>query len=183
MTRTVEEACPGDETSLVPWARRVVRAQVEINASAERVWSLMVDAEGYGAWNPFVVAIDAPQGMGLGAEITLHVRMGGLIGKTSSRERICRLQPPSAGQWGELAYDYVDLLSHFGMVRGTRWQGVQPLGPGRCRYVTYEGFSGWLWRLLPLRAVQQGFWKHAKALARAAEAPALGDRSGVTGPV
>ena len=37
MTRTVEEACPGDETSLVPWARRVVRAQVEINASAERV--------------------------------------------------------------------------------------------------------------------------------------------------
>lgn len=170
MTHLVTHACPVDEATLVPWARKVIRAQVEIDASAERVWSLMVDAEGYGAWNPFVVGIDAPQGMQLGAAITLHVRMGGLIGQTSSRERITRLQPPSAGQWAELAYDYVDLLSHFGLVRGTRWQGVQPLGPHRCRYLTYEGFSGWLWRLLPFGAVQDGFSRHAEALARAAEA-------------
>lgn len=165
-------APPIDEAGLVPWARRVVRAERVIEAPAERVWALMVDAGGYGEWNPFVVAVDAPEGMGLGAEITLHVRMGGLIGQTSSRERIGRLQAPTAEAWGELAYDYIDSLSLFGMVRGTRWQGVQPLGPQRCRYVTYEGFAGWLWRLLPFGAVERGFEAHAAALARAAESPA-----------
>jgi len=170
MRRSYRETPPPiTEQELVPWARMVVRAQLDINAPAERVWALMMDAERYGEWNPFVVGIDAPDGMGLGAEITLRVRMGAALRETTSRERISRLQAPVEREWGELAYDYIDSMSSFGMVRAIRWQGLQPLGPDRCRYITFEGFGGWLWRLLPYKAVQAGFSQHAVALARAAE--------------
>jgi len=160
---------PIAEEELVPWAKTVVRAHRDIDAPAQRVWELMVDAAGYGDWNPFVVGIDVADGMNLGDELTLHVRMGAGHRTITSRERITRVQAPSDTTWGELAYEYIDTMSMFGMVRAIRWQGVQPLGRGRCRYVTYEGFGGWLWRLLPFKQVQDGFSKHADALARAAE--------------
>ena len=75
----------------------MIRAEssITIDAPIERVWAAMIDAPGYGAWNPFIVRVDAPRPtLAVGDDIVLHVRWedGGAfasqIGRASCRERV-----------------------------------------------------------------------------------------------
>ena len=155
---------PMTPEQLDPAHRRAVSTGIDIDAPAERVWEVMVDAGGYGNWNPFIVSVDAPRGFGIGECLTLWVRMPGSRGLTRSREQVSRCEPPEGGQPGHLVYRYSDIPSRFGLVRATRWQGVEPLAADRARYQTIEAFGGWLWRLLPYGRIETGFAAHAKAL-------------------
>ena len=48
----------------------VVSDVVEIDAPAAAVWSVMVDFDRYGEWNPFCVAVDGV--FALGEPVVLH---------------------------------------------------------------------------------------------------------------
>ncbi len=160
---------PTPATAL-PWARRVVAHELAIAAPADRVWSLVSTPARYGEWNPFIPRIDAPDGLAPGAELLLHVDMGRF--RTTSPERVLRCEAPAGDAPGALVYVLSGRMGRLGLVRAERHQYVVPTGPASCRWHSFEGFAGRLWRLLPYGGIEAGFHTHAAALKRAAEAPA-----------
>ena len=145
---------------------RVAEAEILVDAPTEVVWSVVADLDRYPEWNPFVVRVDVRDGgePAVGSDLTLHVRWASGRG-LRSHERITRLEPGRA-----LEYEFAGPIPRLGMVRARRLQTLEPAGDGRTRYRSDESFSGWLVKLMPLGAVQDGFDRQAAALKVRAEA-------------
>lgn len=146
---------------------------LEIRAPIDRVWSAMIDTARYPEWNPFVIRVDGvsdpPR---VGDALSLHVRWAN--GRTMrSPEELTRIDPPREGIDGrvraELEYAFRGFLDRFNLVRGRRSQRLLRLDEHTTRYESEEVFEGWLARGVPLANVQDGFERHARALARRAE--------------
>jgi hypothetical protein len=149
---------------------RFAEAGVSIDAPAELVWNVMLDLDGYGQWNPFIVRVDAPGGRAprVGDPITLHVRFRG--GRAvASRERITRIETPTTDGTALLEYEFYGRLHRVGLVRGRRLQRLEQGADGSTLYRTEERFRGALAFAVPARAVQDGFQRHARALKQRAE--------------
>lgn len=163
-------ARPSDE----PHVSRTARAEVEIDAPVDVVWRHMLDTDAYGEWNPFIVRVDRLAGRdpAVGDDLRLHVRWRDGRSVTTV-ERITELDPPSDGR-ALLEYDYRGPLAALRLVRGRRRQELTDPGEGRTRYVTTETLHGLLSAAAPIRKVQDGFERHARALkSRAEQAPSL----------
>jgi hypothetical protein len=148
-------------------------AEVEIAAPIELVWRIMLDLEGYAAWNPFIVRIDAPRPgpARVGDDLGLHVRWRSGL-RVRTRERITRLEPPRpVGSRREalLEYEFRGPVAALRLVRGRRLQALEQLAGGPTRYRTSERLHGALAIFVPARAVRDGFERHAAALAARAE--------------
>jgi hypothetical protein len=151
-------------------SQRSAEASATIDAPAEVVWAVMLDPDAYPEWNPFVVQVEGPAGRAatVGDELVLHVRWAGGRGVTT-RERISRLEPPTAGRAGTLEYDFGGPLARLGLVRGRRLQVVEG-SSGGSTYRTSEGLHGLLAFAAPIGRVRDGFERHATALKARAEA-------------
>jgi hypothetical protein len=147
-------------------------ATIGIDAPVELVWALMLDLDAYGDWNPFIYRVDrAPDLVGRPAQLderfTLQVRFGG--GRAvSSRERVTAIEAPVDGR-ARLEYEFYGRLHQWGLVRGRRQQHLSPGAGHSTVYTSEETFRGPLSFLLPVRAVQDGFRRHAAALKTHAE--------------
>lgn len=142
------------------------KATTLIDAPIEVVWRVMLDFAFYRAWNPFIVGIDWHGGQArVGDDITLHVQFKGARKVVASHERITRLEPHAL-----LEYQFRGPLHHTGLVRGRRLQHLHVEAETRVRYSTEEKFFGLLARSVPIRLVQDGFERHARALKARAEA-------------
>lgn len=143
------------------------RARVEIAASLDVVWAVMLDTDAYPDWNPFVVRAETAAPPRVGAPIVLTVRWAG-GGTVRSPERITAIEPPATGADGvrraRLAYRYEGLPSRLGLVRGTRHQRLSQHPGGPCVYETVEEFSGPAVALAGPARVAEGFARHAEAL-------------------
>jgi Polyketide cyclase / dehydrase and lipid transport len=147
-------------------------ATTTIDAPVELVWVVMLDLDAYVAWNPFIYRVDRAAGLSgraaqPGERFTLRVRFRG--GRAvASRERVTAIEAPARGQ-ARLEYQFYGRLHHLGLVRGRRQQYLTS-GPGQSTvYRTEETFTGPLRFLLPVRAVRDGFRRHAAALKAQAE--------------
>lgn len=146
-------------------------ATIEIEAPVEVVWAVMLDLDRYGDWNPFIYRVDRAEGLAgqparLGERFVLRVRFG--EGRAvGSRERITAIEVNGGGR--RLEYEFYGRLHRSGLVRGRRQQTLTPVGPTSTVYSTEETFRGPLRLLLPVRAIQGGFRRHAKALKTHAE--------------
>jgi hypothetical protein len=143
----------------------VAEASASIQAPVELVWSVMLDLDEYGSWNPFIVRVDRPGGRAarVGDPITLHVQFrGGRV--VQSRERITTISPPDEAGRAHLEYEFYGRLHKTRLVVGSRSQLLEPAVDGSTVYSTREEFHGLLGFLVPLRAVQDGFRRHARAL-------------------
>jgi len=144
---------------------------VEIDAPVEVVWGVMLDLDTYGDWNPFIYRIDREAGRAggpaqVGERFVLRVRFGS--GRAvASRERVTAIEVNGDGR--RLEYEFYGRTHQLGLIRGRRQQTLAPAGPMSTVYSTEETFRGPLRFLLPVRAVQGGFRRHAKALKRHAE--------------
>ena len=160
-------------------------AEVEIAASIELVWRIMLDLEAYALWNPFIVRIDAPRPgpARVGDDLGLHVRWRSGL-RVHTRERITRLEPPRpVGSRREalLEYEFRGPVAALGLVRGRRLQALEQDAGGPTRYRTSERLHGALAVLVPAPALRDGFERHAGALAARAEQMARSTR-GAGGP-
>jgi hypothetical protein len=158
----------------VPFAE----AAASIAAPIEACWDAMLAFDGYAAWNPFIVAIDrASRGpVRVGDDLVLHVRFASGRGVTT-RERVSRLEPPAPGgdvRRAALEYEFRGPLAALGLVRGRRLQTLEQRAGGPTLYRTSERLHGLLAWLAPIGSVQDGFERHAAALAAWAEARARG---------
>jgi hypothetical protein len=146
-------------------------AGIDIDASIELVWRVMLDVDSYGDWNPFITRADCPTPPRAGDPIRLHVTFGNGT-KVVSPERISTVEAPYVDGAGvaraTLAYVYEGVPSKLGLLKGTRWQQLAQ-GDGATRYETVEIFSGPLVRLAGPGRVADGFRRHAQALKTRAE--------------
>jgi len=132
----------------------------------------MLDLDSYADWNPFIYRVDRVAGLTdrpaeVGEQFTLQVRFGG--GRTvASRERVTAIEAPVDGR-ARLEYQFYGRLHQLGLVRGRRQQYLNTPDGQSTVYSTEETFHGPLRFLLPVRAVQDGFRRHATALKTHAE--------------
>lgn len=143
-----------------------IERSITINASADRVWQILVDFERYPEWNPFVISASGEAQPG--KRITVRIKPPGKRAMTF-RPRVLVATPGRELRWlGRLLVP--------GLFDGEHSFTIEPLGPDRCRLVQAETFSGILVGLLgsTLRATAQGFEQMNEALKTRAE---MGNRA------
>lgn len=142
---------------------RRIRAEVEIEAPAERIFPILTDLAAYPEWNPFTPRVESS--LRPGEPIHLHVRLRGP--RLSHRvEQVSANEPPARLCWRMK-------LGASWLLAGERCQELTPLGPGRTRYRNEEIFRGCLAPLVSWlygSILQRGFDDVALALKKRAEA-------------
>ncbi len=140
-----------------------VEYETEVAAPLQPIWELMTTPAGYARWNPFIVRMDGPPILHVGARIELHVRFE-KGGRARSRELITVFDPPMDGR-AELSYRFLGPLAVVGGIRAVRRQWLTALSADRTQYRTEEVFEGFLTAFLPLSGIRAGFRAHGEALA------------------
>ena len=135
---------------------------VVIDAPAEFVWNIILDAERYGEWNPFTPRIDTD--FVPGSPIHMHVPLGALTLRLT--EYIEEIEPPRHVAWGK----------DFGtraLLTASKTQFVTPVDGNSCSYYTTDRMAGLLApfvRLFFAGWVLRGFDDTGRALKHRAEA-------------
>ncbi len=138
-------------------------SDIEIAASAERVWRLLTDFASYPQWNPFIRTISGQPTKGERLEVRIEPPGG--RGMTF-KPKVLNAEPNRELRW----------LGHLvvpGLFDGEHTFTVLPLGENRVRFVQREAFKG---VLVPLFArsleanTQRGFEEMNRALKERTEA-------------
>ena len=139
-----------------------VRAEIEIDAPAERIFDILTDLPAYPEWNPFTPRVEST--LRPGDPVHLYVRLRGE--RLSHRvEVVTRNERPSRLCWG------TTIGAGF-LLRAERCQTLTSLDERRTRFVNEDVFHGWLAPLVMGtfgRAMQRGFESVASALKKRAE--------------
>ena len=135
---------------------------VVIDAPAQVVWDVLLDADRYEEWNPFTTRIETD--FEPGSPIRMHVVLAGL--RLNLTEFIEEVQPPVRIAWGK------DFGARAALT-AKKTQFVTPIDDRSCSYHTTDAMSGLLAPLVKLfyaRAVLRGFDDTGRALKERAEA-------------
>jgi hypothetical protein len=139
-----------------------VTASVDIAAPAERIWAVLVDLDGYAAWNVFTPRVRSS--LAVGDPVHLDVVLGPRR-RTRSVNHVEVVEEPHRIVWAST-------LVHRRLLRTRRTQRIEPIGDSRCRYTSTETFEGPLAPLVGLvsrSAVERGFVAVAEGLRRHVE--------------
>ena len=139
-----------------------LRSEIEIQASAERVWQLLTDFPSFPQWNPFIRK--ASGNIQVGERLEVNIQPSGASGMTF-RPTVLKAEPNRELRWlGHL------LIS--GLFDGEHSFTIEPLGESRVRFTQREVFTG---LLVPLFArgldtdTRRGFEEMNQALKARAE--------------
>lgn len=115
---------------------KVYRATTTIDASAERIWQILTDAQGYPRWDPWAIKIEGV--ITPGARITVYTRL------SPNRALAVKVTTWVPGRLMAWAWGMP-----FGLVTGVRRFALNPLGDDRTEFTVSETLGG---PLLPLLA-------------------------------
>jgi len=139
-----------------------LRSEIEIQASAERVWQLLTDFPSFPQWNPFIRK--ASGSIQVGERLEVNIQPSGASGMTF-RPTVLKAEPNRELRWlGHL------LIS--GLFDGEHSFTIEPLRESRVRFTQREVFTG---LLVPLFArgldtdTRRGFEEMNQALKTRAE--------------
>lgn len=139
-----------------------IKTEVEIEASAERVWSLLCDFEKYPDWNPFIRRIHG--NLKVGGILTVHIQAVGMNGMTFF-PTILVLEPNRELRWrGRVLFR--------GLFDGEHVFSITQIAPDRVRFTQQETFKGLLVSLMAKALdthVRHGFEAMNQALKKLAE--------------
>ncbi|RAY14682.1 SRPBCC domain-containing protein [Actinomadura craniellae] len=116
------------------WTRiapRTVRAEIEIDASPDRVWEVLVDFAAYPEWNPFIVS--AAGEARTGARLTNRMANGDRV--MTFTPKVLVAEPGRELRW-------LGRLGVPGLTDGEHYFRIEPAGDGRSRLVQGERFTG-----------------------------------------
>jgi len=116
----------------------LLRTEIDINASGERVWRVLTDFGAYGEWNPFITSISGQ--VKQGARLKVRVQPPGGRGMTF-RPTVLAADPNRELRW-------VGRLLLPGIFEGEHAFLITPLENGRVRLRQQETFRGLLVPLL-----------------------------------
>jgi hypothetical protein len=139
-----------------------LRTEIEIQASAERVWQLLTDFPSFPQWNPFIRK--ASGNIRVGERLEVKLQPSGASAMTF-RPTVRKVEPNREFRW----------LGHLlvrGLFDGEHCFTIEPLGESRVRFTQREVFTG---LLVPLFArgldtdTRRGFEEMNQALKTRAE--------------
>lgn len=139
-----------------------LRREIEIEASAERVWRLLTDFARFPKWNPFIRR--ASGNLKPGQRLEVNIQPSGANGMTF-RPTVLKAESGRELRW-------IGHLLIPGLFDGEHIFTIEPIGPDRVRFVQREIFTG---LLVPLFArgldtdTQRGFDEMNQALKAQAE--------------
>ena len=139
-----------------------LRSEIEIEASAERVWQLLTDFPHFPQWNPFIRR--ASGSVKLGERLEVNIQPSGANSMTF-RPTVFKAEPNRELRW-------IGHLLIPGLFDGEHIFTIEPLGTNRLRFIQREIFTG---LLVPLFAsgldtdTQHGFEEMNQALKILAE--------------
>ena len=141
-----------------------VRAEIEIDAPAERIFDILVDLGAYPEWNPFTPRVEST--LRVGDPVHLFVRLRGA--RLAHRiEYVSRNERPSQLCWG------TTIGAGF-LLCAERCQTLERIDAARTRFVNQDVLRGWLAPLVMLAfggPMQRGFDAVVRAVKQRAEAP------------
>jgi hypothetical protein len=140
-----------------------LHSEIEIAASAERVWEILTDFASYPQWNPFIRGISGDLKVGERLEVRLEPPDSRGI---TLRPTVLSAEPNRLMRW-------VGHLLVPGLFDGEHSLATHPLGENRVRFVQHEAFKGVLVSLLARsldKNTLRGFEEMNEALKERAEA-------------
>ncbi|MEN9937941.1 MAG: hypothetical protein RLZZ387_4520 [Chloroflexota bacterium] len=141
--------------------------ELEIHASAERVWQLLTDFARFPQWNPYIHRTDGEPALGAQLRVTTQPSGGR---RTIERATVLKVEQNHELRWVS--------RSLFPGVRDVEHVfTIEPLDPGRVRFTQREITSGLLASMQrPSRStdVRRGFREMSQALKLEAERPRSG---------
>lgn len=139
-----------------------LHTEIEIDASAERVWAVLSDFSSYPQWNPFVRSVvGAPQ---QGARLQTAIQPSG--------GKVLRFSPVVLAAETGRELRWLGRFLFPGLFDGEHRFLIEPLGEGKVRFQQSERFSGLLVTLLRGsldRNTKRGFEEMNRALKARAE--------------
>jgi hypothetical protein len=141
---------------------RYIHTEVEIQASAARVWEVLTDLASYPEWNPLIRQASGP--LCVGQRLKLSIHPPGLLSRTVP-VKILQMEPNRTFRW-------LGKLCMRGLMDGDHSFTIEPLGADRVRVVQSEEFRG---LLVPVFArwlvpnMRRGFEQLNEALKKRAE--------------
>lgn len=139
-----------------------IHTEIEINASAQRVWAVLVDFASYPKWNPFIKSVVGIPEQGARLQIQVQPADG----------KIMRFSPNVLTVQAERELSWLGRLIIPGLFDGTHHFLIEPLAEGKVRFEQSERFSGLLVGLLPaslMHDTKRGFEEMNRALKTRAE--------------
>lgn len=141
--------------------KKDIRTEIEINASAEKVWQILSDFENFPKWNPFVVKVlGTPK---VDEILKIEVQLPESI-KLKFTPKVLVAEPNKELRWVG--------TSPLGSFRGEHFYQIEFLGENKVRFIHGEHFSGWTvgltWALLG-KAIEKGYRVMNEALKKEAE--------------
>jgi hypothetical protein len=137
-----------------------IQTEIIINASAARVWQVLIDFDKHSTWNPFIVNISGKPQVGE----TLRVELKNGKGTSVFTPKVMVAEPNKAFEWlGKLP---------LGMFSGQHFFSIEEISATQVKLIHGENFSGWLAGLLLSQIgeqTQQSFIAMNKALKQVAE--------------
>jgi hypothetical protein len=115
-----------------------LHSEIEIQAPAERVWQVLTDFAAFPEWNPFMRRVSGQ--IKTGARLDIYLRPTG-AGGMRFRPTVLKAEPNRELRW----------LGHLlvpGLFDGEHILKIEPLGPGRVRFIQHEIFGGLIVPLL-----------------------------------
>ncbi len=143
-------------------ATHCLQTEIEIEASAERVWAVLSDFASYPQWNPFIKSVVGAAQQGTRLRILLQPSGG----------RAMRFSPIVLAAEPKRELCWLGRLVMQGVFDGEHRFLIEPLSEGKVRFQQSERFSGLL--VGPLRAsldrdTRRGFEEMNRALKARAE--------------
>lgn len=141
--------------------KKDIRTEIEINASAEKVWQILSDFENFPKWNPFVIKVLGKPQKGEILNIEVQLPESRLLKFTPL---VLKAEPNKELRW-------VGTMPA-GAFRGEHFYQIESLSENKVRFIHGEHFSGWLVRLIWLmvgKATEKGYLLMNEALKKEAE--------------
>ncbi|HYF98605.1 MAG TPA: SRPBCC domain-containing protein [Candidatus Saccharimonadales bacterium] len=115
-----------------------IHTEINIQATAERVWKILTDFKNFQQWNPFIYKIDGDPSVG--TRIKIHLRTPN--GKNRRYQpKITMVEPSRELRW-------LGKLTIPGIFDGERIFILEPIGDKQIRFVHKEIFAGLLVHLV-----------------------------------
>jgi hypothetical protein len=139
---------------------KTLHTEITINASAEKVWSILTDFEKFPEWNFFIVSIEGEQKAG--AQLTVGLQNG---------KSVSVFKPKLVVYENNKAFEWKGKLP-LGMFNGHHQLKIEKLNDKQVKFIHKEDFSGWLSGLIMSQIGEQtrkGFEAMNEALKKRAE--------------
>lgn len=145
-----------------------ISTSIDISASAEQVWSILMDFAAYPDWNPFIRSIEGRQAPGS----RLRVRIEPPGGSGMTFKPVVRVSEP------DREFRWLGSVLFRGLFDGEHSFKLQPVSSNSCTFIHGENFTGVLTPMLNFGSMlgntKAGFEAMNRALKERAESAIAG---------